>query len=189
MKQPTIIIHQLSQMLEKMTAAAPAVLSAPAQYHHLQYLKIRWLKHFRSLNQLVILDKKTVEELQWWSDHQNTWNRRDIIQSPPDLVIEIGTSLLGWGVVCNGVQTGCQWSQEKQWEYINGLELMVGIFAMQAVAKDKQNVHIYLRMDNTLSLSYVTGWRTHGLPYLQKWLASCGTGGYLSRWPSQHHFF
>ena len=70
---------------------------------------------------------------------------------------------LGRGM--HGVQTGGLQSQEKQWEYSNGLELMVGISAMQAVAKDKQNVHIYLRMDNTLSLSYVTGWRTHGLPY------------------------
>ena len=48
------------------------------------------------------------------------------------------------------------WSQEKQWEYVNGLKLIVGIYAMQAVAKGKQNVHIHLRMANTLSLSYVT---------------------------------
>ena len=34
--------------------------------------------------------------------------------------------------------------------------LMVGIFTMQAVAKDKQSIHIHLRTDNTLSLSYVT---------------------------------
>ena len=52
----------------------------------------------------------------------------------------MGASLSGWEVVCSGVQTGGLQSQEEQWEYINGLELMVGIFAMQAVAKDKQNV-------------------------------------------------
>ena len=40
-------------------------------------------------------------------------------------------------------------------EHINILELMAGMFMMQAYAKNKQKVHIHLRVDNTSALSYV----------------------------------
>ena len=72
-------------------------------------------------------------------------------------MIETDASLVGWGAVCKRVQTGGGlWSREEQEEHINVLELMAGIFAVQAFAKGKQKVHVHLRMDNTSALSYVT---------------------------------
>ena len=72
-------------------------------------------------------------------------------------MIETDASLVGWGAVCKGVQTGGGlWSREEQEEHINVLELMAGMFAVQAFAKGKQKVHVHLRMDNTSALSYVT---------------------------------
>ena len=79
MKQSTVTIRQLFQLLGRMTAAASAVLSAPIQYRHLQYLKIQSLKQLKSFDWWVTLDEKTVEELQWWSVHLATWNGKDII--------------------------------------------------------------------------------------------------------------
>ena len=81
----------------------------------------------------MTLDENTVEELQWWSDHLVTWNRKDIIQPPPDIVLEMDVSLVGRGAVCDGEQTGCLWSREEQLEHINVLELMAGMFAVQAL--------------------------------------------------------
>ena len=109
MKQPTVTICQLCQLLGRMTAAAPAVLSAPIWYCHLQCLKIQSLKQLKSFDRQVTLDKKTVEELQWWSVHLITWNGKDIIQAPLDLVIDrciptgLGSNMQGsadrWPVV------------------------------------------------------------------------------------------
>ena len=73
-----------------------------------------------------------MEELQWWLEQLAIWNDRDIHQPPPDLVIETDASLIGWGAICQGVQTGGLWSQEEQLEHINVLELTAGMFAVQA---------------------------------------------------------
>lgn len=42
---------------------------------------------------------KTVgkEELQWWYQHLQEWNRKTIVMMDPDMVIETDASLLGWG--------------------------------------------------------------------------------------------
>ena len=120
-KQPQVSVRQLSQLQGKMTAAAPAVLSAPIRYRHLQQLKIQTLRSFKSFNQLVTLNKESMDELQWWSEQLVTWNGRNIHQPPPDLVIETDASLIGWGAVCQGVHTGGLWSQEEQLEHINVL--------------------------------------------------------------------
>ena len=56
------------------------------------------------------------------------------------IVIETDASLLGWGVVCNGVQTGGLWSREEQLEHINVLKLRASMFEVQAFTKDKQKV-------------------------------------------------
>jgi len=97
-----------------------------------------------------------MSELHWWSENLMAWNGRDIVQPPPDLVIETDASLIGWGAVCKGVQTGGLWSQEEQLEHINVLELTAGMFAVQAFAEDRRNLHVHLRMDNTSALTYVT---------------------------------
>jgi len=51
------------------------------------------------------------------------------------------------------VQTGGLWSQEEQLQHINVLELTAGMFAIQAFAKDRKNIHVHLRMD---ALAYMT---------------------------------
>jgi len=100
-------------------------------------------------------------------------DRRDISQPTPDLIIETDASLTDWGAVCEGVRTRSLWSIQEQHLYINVLELKACMFAVQAFVKDRQNVHVHLKMDNTSALAYVsrispsTWWR---LP------ARCGTG-------------
>jgi len=33
----------------------------------------------------------------WWIEKVREWNGRPIIAQPPDLVVELDASLLGWG--------------------------------------------------------------------------------------------
>ena len=42
------------------------------------------------------------------------------------------------------------WSQQERQQHINVLELTAGMFAVQAFVKERQNVHVHLKMDNTL---------------------------------------
>ena len=150
-----VTIRQLSQLLGRMTAATPAVLSAPLRYRQLQQLKIRSFRRFESFDKLVTLDQGTIQDLQWWMNHLRMGNGRDICQPAPDMVIETDASLMGWGAVCKGVRTGGLWSIQEQHHHINVLELKAGMLAVQAFVKNKQNVHVHLKMDNTSALAYV----------------------------------
>jgi len=155
LQQHRVTIRQLSQLLGRMTAAAPAVLSAPLRYRQLQQLRIRAFRRFESFDTLVTLDQGAIQDLQWWKDHLAMGNGRNINQPTPDLVIESDASLMGWGAVCRGVRTGGLWSAQEQRQHINILELKAGMFAVQAFVKDKLNVHVHLKMDNTSALAYV----------------------------------
>ena len=87
-------------------------------------------------------------------NHLRMGNGRDIVQPAPDM--ETNVSLMGWRAVCEGGRTGGLWSIQEQHHHINVLELKAGMFAVQAFVKNKQNVHVHLKMDNTLVLAYVS---------------------------------
>lgn len=154
-RRQTVSICHISQLLGKMVAASPAVLSAPLRYRHLQLVKIRSLGRYKSFNKLVTLDQKAIEELRWWQEQLACWNGKDIIPPPIDLVIETDASVVGWGAVCSGTRTGGLWSQQERHQHINVLELTAGMFAVQSFVKERQDLHVHLRMDNTSALSYV----------------------------------
>ena len=51
-------------------------------------------------------------------------------------------------------------------QHINMLELMGGYFAAKIDARDKQDIHIHLRMDNTTAIAYIShvgGTKSHNL--------------------------
>ena len=50
----------------------------------------------------------------------------------------------------------CRQGDCGQLEHINLLELTAGVFAVKAFTKDRRNVHVHLRMDNTSALTYVS---------------------------------
>jgi len=146
-----------------MTAAAPAVLSAPVHYRQLQQLRIRSFRRFESFDTLVTLDQKAMEELHWWKDQLTVWNGKGITLQPPNLVIETDASMVSWGTICNGIRAGGLWSQQEQQRHINVLKLMAGMFAVQVFAKKEKDMHIHLRMDNTSALAYVNRMGGHVL--------------------------
>ena len=63
------------------------------------------------------------EELQWWIQNLNICNGRYFIQSYIQVLIQTDAPRKGWGVVCQGISTGGQWSKEEQLLHINVLEL------------------------------------------------------------------
>ena len=45
--------------------------------------------------------------------------------------------------------------EEERKHHINWLELQGGVFAVRTFAKDKSNIHVRLRMDNTTAIAYI----------------------------------
>ena len=92
----------------------------------------------------------------WWSSQLHLWNGRDVHHKVPDMVIDTDASLTGWGAVSNSVCTGGLWPPEEKSLHINYLELLAGSFAVQSFTKDKANIYVHLRMDNSTARFYVS---------------------------------
>jgi len=102
------------------------------------------------------LSKEALEDLQYWNLHLTTWNGRILIPQTPSVVIKSDASLSGWGALCNGtVRTRGPWSPQEQKLHINCLELLAATLAVKTFAKDKANMLILLKMDNTSAISYI----------------------------------
>ena len=71
------------------------------------------------------------------------------------MFMETDASLLGWGAQCGDLQSGGLWTNKERSMHINCLELLGGVFAVKTFAKQTQNLHIRLQMDNTATVAYV----------------------------------
>jgi len=103
----------------------------------------------------VTLNQEALLELDWWSIRKKLMNGKSVLTQEPDLTMETDASMLGWGAVCQGSQTGGLWSQIERRSHINYLELLAAWFGVRAFAKDRKNIHIHLRMDNRTAVFYV----------------------------------
>ena len=120
---------------------------APLYYNYLQQAKIQALRSESHYESQVVLNQEAIKELQWWAENLMAWNGRALAQPDPSIIIESDASREGWGAHCNGLSTGCLWSQSEQFLHINCLELLAGSFAIKCFAKDKTNIDIQLFME------------------------------------------
>ena len=94
-------------------------------------------------------------ELQWWETHLTNWNGRSLILPPPTMTIETDASTIGWGAAHQGTRTGGPWSNREKRMHINCLELLAATLAIKCFARDKTNIAILLKVDNTTAISYI----------------------------------
>ena len=80
-----------------------------------------------------------------------------MVKASPDLAIKITTdaSLKGWGAHCAGTSTQGLWTQEERNLHINALEMKAVSFAVKAFTKNKSQVSVHLRVDNTTTVAYI----------------------------------
>ena len=96
------------------------------------------------------------------------WNGKAVLESTPDMIAKTDASLLGWGAVSEGVQTGGLWSEGKRMYHINLLELTAGAFVVKTFARHRKNIHMHLKMDNKTAIFYINkmgGTRSHLLAH------------------------
>ena len=148
-----------------MTAASPAIFPVPLWYQELKWLKNQAIRKDQSFEGLVRLNQEALLELQWWSTKMNLMNGKNGYPGSRydcrDRCIHagMGNSLQGcpnWGPVVSG-------RAEKSQNY---LELLAATFAVKAFTKDKQNIQVYLRMDNRTAVFYVSHMRVTRSPVI-----------------------
>ena len=150
-----VSVRDLSRLIGMMSATTLAVLPAPLHYRELQEMKIHALKTSQSFDTIVHLNEKSRKELQWWVATLKKWNGRPILPLKPDLIIETDASLLGWGAAVGERSTGGLWAVQERSLHINVLELAGGALATKTFTKDRENIHVLLKMDNTTSIAYI----------------------------------
>ena len=115
------------------------------------------LENLKSYESLIQIKPECKAELQWWIESVPQWNGRSVIRPSPDLSINITTdaSRRGWGAHCAGVKTQGLWTPEEQKLHINALEIKAVMFAVKAFTKNKSQVNVHHRVDNTTTMSYI----------------------------------
>ena len=147
----------ISRLLGKLNQATQAIPPAPLFFRNLQLCLQRALEKKGGQDYTVRahLTAPAIEELKWWELHLTKWNGRCLLTQTPDMTIETDASTTGWGALCQGVRTGGPWTQTERQQHINCLELTAALLAVKCFAKNKANILIHLRMDNTTALTYI----------------------------------
>ena len=146
----------LSRLLGKLNHATQAIPPAPLFYRNLQNcLKVALEKGNQEYSCPIHLSEDCITELQWWETHLTNWNGRSLILPPPTMTIETDASTIGWGAAHQGTRTGGPWSNREKRMHINCLELLAATLAIKCFARDKTNIAILLKVDNTTAISYI----------------------------------
>ena len=174
--------RQLAHLIGLFTSTLPAILPAPLHYRGLQDLKHAILRR-SGFDMSLLLTAEAREDLEWWIRNLHLVNGRGLVREQPSMAMETDASLAGWGAVCQDQTIGGPWTTEEKLLHINCLELLGAKFAVQAFAKDKQNVVIQLHLDNTTAIAYINhmgGTRSTML---------CSMARALWDWCLQRHIF
>ena len=93
----TLSLRELSKVIGKLYATAPAVSEAPLQTRALQQILIHALRDHKSYESPVCLDKEALLEIEWWIINLSTSKNRPIHLEPPQAVLTTDSSTSAWG--------------------------------------------------------------------------------------------
>ena len=149
-------IRKLSQLLDKLQAAARAIPLAPLFFHKLQRALRRGLDlSGQNYSSQLTLSAEEQEELQWWLDHLTAWNGKTLVTEKPSIVIESDASTRGWGGDVRGSLHGRSVVSGGGQFHINCQEALAAFHALKCFVRDRRSVSVLLRLDNTSAVSYV----------------------------------
>ena len=74
----------IGRLMETVQAILPALLC----YCQLQRLKNETFRTVHSYSTKVILEPGARQDLQWWRDHLNKWNGKQVLPQSPDMFME-----------------------------------------------------------------------------------------------------
>ena len=106
-REKTISVRSLAQLLGKMNAMVCVISPASLFYCYLQMVLSNTLEgNNQNYKALTTSPTKCLDELDWWNNHMLKWNGKSLIKKEIDLTINSDASLIGWGAHCSHQSTG-----------------------------------------------------------------------------------
>ena len=151
-----VSLRFLSRILGTIENFRIAFPFAPLYYRSIQ----REVAYFVSTNyqwdQKVKLSSPAIKDLSWWEACPVPLPERSLDPFLPDITITTDSSESGWGAVFSESNEAFGfWSYEESKFHINILESKSVLFAFQALIRNKSNMHILIRSDNTTTVAYI----------------------------------
>ena len=97
LNQSDVSLRQLTQLIDRLSSTAIAILPAPLQYRASQRQQILELAEKQNFHARVVLSEEVRAEIQWWIENLMLSKGKAIISQPPQLVITSNASMQGWG--------------------------------------------------------------------------------------------
>lgn len=149
-----ISTRQLAHMIGIFSSTIPAIFPAPHHYRELQALK-HWALRSGGYSSTVTLSEGAKRDLEWWISNLDKMNGHPIHRDQPALIITTDASFFGWGAHCQGCRIGGPWSEEERSHYINYLELLGALLAVKSFCRNREDLSVHLKMDNSSAVAYI----------------------------------
>lgn len=150
----TCKIRDLAHLIGVLTSACPAVRYGWIYTKILERLKFLALQSSQNYDTKITITKDILPDLTWWSDNIMVASNSLTVKSF-DLEIFTDASKIGWGAYCDGKRAGGEWKIEERDFHINYLELLAVFLGLKCFVRNKKNLNLLLRIDNTTAISYV----------------------------------
>ena len=105
----------------------------------------------------VTITRQVHEDLDWWLENLPHLSA-PILPTNPSLVLYTDASFEGWGasIPQRQLRFGGRWLSEESQNYINYLELLAILYALEAACRHDTNCHVKIMTDNTTAVSGIT---------------------------------
>ena len=108
-----VTVHELTELLGLLASTIQEVLPAQLNVRYLQQQRIKAFRATQCYQATVLLNRNSKEELEWWIQNLQIFNRRCLIQPQTFLTIRTDASKKGWGAVCQGIPSGGEWNLQE----------------------------------------------------------------------------
>ena len=151
-------LKALASLIGKLYATLPAISIAPIQLRFLQQDLIRAQREGKSFTDQTNLSQNSIRELSWWIENVELLEGKPLSLQPPDVIINTdASSRIGWGASSEGgLNAKGLWTvMEKKKFHINELELIAVELALKSFLRDRNSIHVHMRIDNVSALTYL----------------------------------
>jgi len=148
-------VIEAAKLIGHLVAASPAVPYSILYTRQLEYEKALVLaQNENDYNCYMTFSAEAIRDIEWWITKLPSAKNK-IRRDNFDFCFETDASLSGWGVRFGKERANGFWNSEQKLYHINRLELLAAEFGLHCFFRNKRNVQILLRTDNTTALAYV----------------------------------
>lgn len=153
-KKTQCTVRSFAQLIGTLVAACPATKYGIAHLKIFETLKQSVIQNdYDNYNKKMKIPAYIKNELTWWET--NIGQGQNIKPKPFTLEIYSDASPSGWGAFCGKKHFHGFWDKKETQMHINFLEIKAAYYALKSLTKNKNNIHILLRIDNQTAISCI----------------------------------